>query len=320
VKKILIELPTWLGDAVMTTPAVENLVDIYPDSEITVFGSFVSTELYRAHPGVKRVVVDSSRKSLFRPLALRRLAREVGAHDLAISFRSHILSRLFIYWSGSEIGAVYSKSGEDGIHQAVRYADFVSRVTGVDMEAGELRLHWPALPLERPSIGINPGATYGSAKRWYPERFAEVASEFAGDYDIYIFGGPGEVEMASDIVKILSSLGVEERVFDLSGKTTIEELCGYIASLDLFITGDSGPMHIAAAYSIPTVALFGPTKHDETSQWRNRHSRIVRYDLDCSPCMKRECPIRTHECMKLIESSEVVEIAKTILDSGAKSL
>ena len=95
----------------------------------------------------------------------------------------------------------------------------------------------------RPLLGINPGATYGSAKRWYPEKFAEVAAHFASRFDIVIFGGPGETEMAEAIEARLNALHVKN-VTNLAGKTTIVSLAEELSSLALFITNDSGPMHV----------------------------------------------------------------------------
>ena len=80
-----------------------------------------------------------------------------------------------------------------------------------------------------------------------------------------------------------------------------------ISKLDLFITGDSGPMHIAASFQIPTIAIFGPTNHNETSQWKNQKSRIVKKDLACQPCMKRRCPLLHHNCMETIEVNDVLK-------------
>ena len=97
---------------------------------------------------------------------------------------------------------------------------------------------------------------------------------------------------------------------NLAAKTTIKELISQIANLDLFITGDSGPMHLAAALQVPTVAIFGPTEEGVTSQWMNEKSIIVKKNLECQPCMKRECPLKHHNCMKLIEASEVLRAAR----------
>jgi len=317
--KILVELPTWLGDAVMATPALENLFAAYPDAKITITGSYVATEALKAHPRIERVVVDKTRSGGFRALNIYRLAKELGPHDIAVSFRSHLYSKLLLTLTGSKRKYIYKKpddrrptTDDSPTHQVQKYQSFINGVTSRNDKPGPLKLYWPKRDFERPTLGINPGATYGSAKRWYPEKFAETAAELSQKFDILIFGGPGETDIAGDIERMVRKKGVEN-VTNLAGKTTIPELCSLIAGLDLFITGDSGPMHIAAAYRVPTVAIFGPTKHKETCQWMNPKSLIVRHDLECAPCMKRTCPIKTHECMKEIEAIEVTEAAKRLL-------
>ena len=98
---------------------------------------------------------------------------------------------------------------------------------------------------------------------------------------------------------------------NLVGSTTIQELIIRISSLDLFITGDSGSMHIAASFQVPTVAIFGPTKDKETSQWMVDKSIIVKKNLECQPCMKRTCPLKHHDCMNLIKAEEVLTAIKS---------
>ena len=161
-------------------------------------------------------------------------------------------------------------------------------------------------------MGINPGAAYGSAKRWYPEEFASLACQLSCSYNIIIFGGMSETNIASDIERKLIELGVNNYQ-NLAGKTNINELINYISKLDLFVTGDSGPMHIAAAFQIPTTAIFGPTQDQVTCQWRNEKSVIVKKNLDCQPCLKRQCPLGHHNCMKQIYASEVINAINTII-------
>ncbi len=323
--KILIELPTWLGDAVMATPALENLYAAYPDAEIILLGSHVATEALKAHPRVDRIVVDKSKESGFRPLNVYRLAKELGPHDLALSFRSHFYSRLLLTLTGSKQRYLFNTSTRYPLptthsttHQVEKYTAFINTVTGHEDPPGPLHLDWPANGYERPTLGINPGASYGNAKRWYPEKFAEVATALNDRFDIVIFGGPNETDIAGDIEEMIRAEGIH-KVRNLAGKTTIPQLCSAIGGLDLFLTGDSGPMHIAAAYQIPTVAIFGPTKWKETSQWKNPHSRIVRHDLECAPCMKRTCPLKHHECMKGIGADEVLESIHPLLAKDLES-
>ena len=133
----------------------------------------------------------------------------------------------------------------------------------------------------------------------------------SAEYDIVIFGGPGETDIAGDIEQALIDSSVKNYK-NLAGNTTITELINKISSLDLFITGDSGPMHIAAAFQIPTVAIFGPTKDKETSQWMNNKSIIVKKNLNCQPCMKRTCPLQHHDCMNLIKAIDVLKAVNSI--------
>ncbi len=301
---ILIEIPAWLGDCVMATAAIESLLAAHPDAQVTAVGAPASCQLFAEHPRVGRVVADTTKENTLRLLGMWRLGRELGRHDLALSFRSHLYSRLLLGLTGSPRRHVYRREGLQG-HQVEKYQIFVNKVAGVDEAPGDLRICFAPARYERPTLGINPGATYGSAKRWYPDRFAEVSSALSRSYDIVIFGGPTERGIADDIEAHIRGMGVGN-VANLAGKTSIKELCERIGGLDLFITGDSGPMHIAAAYKVPTVAIFGPTRHEVTSPWNNERSIIVRHDLECAPCMERECPLGHHDCMKLIASGEVL--------------
>ena len=99
---------------------------------------------------------------------------------------------------------------------------------------------------------------------------------------------------------------------NLTGTTTISELVNHISSLDLFVTGDSGPMHIASSFQIPTIAIFGPTQDQYTSQWMNPKSEVVKTNLDCQPCMKRECPLKHNNCMNFIKAKRVLECIERI--------
>ncbi len=320
--KILVILPNWLGDAVMATPAIEALCVVYPEAELTLVGSYVSIEALKYHPQRVRHYVDETKKGGSRLLNTYRFAKVLGRHDIGITFRNQLHSSLLLSWtktpitSGriswhSQLFLTHAIKPVHPSHLVEQYRDITQRLSPMSLIIQNLRLHIPAHTYSRPTLGINPGATYGSAKRWYPEKFAEVARALSEHFDIILFGGPNEVGMANDIESRLNGINVT----NLAGKTSIHELCSFIGGLNLFITNDSGPMHVAAAYQVPTVAIFGPTRHAETSQWMNEKSVIVRHDMKCAPCMKRECPLGHHECMKSITSDEVIEAAKSLISS-----
>ena len=321
--RILIILPNWLGDAIMATPAIELLALHYPDARFTFIGSYVSIEAIKHHPLCERAIVDETKKASSRLVATYKLAKELGEFHLALSFRNQIHSSLLLRFTGTVISiardAWHSKlllSHTPNIKTNQHLVEQYSELAMINSDAFDgvspkLKLYIKPLKFNKPTLGINAGATYGSAKRWYPEKFAEVGASFSQKYDIIIFGGPNEVEMSKEIEENLIKLGVSNYT-NLAGKTNIEELCANIGACSLFITNDSGPMHVAAAYQVPTVAIFGPTKYKETSQWSNEKGTIVRHDIECAPCMKRECPLKHHECMKLIEAQEVVKAINSL--------
>jgi heptosyltransferase-2 len=306
--KVLIEPPTWLGDCVMATPAIENIVNFYTDVEITFIGSFVSIEAMKSHPKVvKTVILDKKYGYLYKT------AKNLDDFDAFFSFRSSFRSKFLKFFISAKNKYQFDKNKYINCHQVKKYNDFVNDSLNIDSNPGKLKLYkqnQSSDVAQKSILGINPGASYGSAKRWYPEEFAKVASELANQYDIVIFGGPGEKDIAMDIEKLLIEKGVINYQ-NLAGNTTIPGLINHISKLDLFITGDSGPMHVAAAFNIPTVAIFGPTKDDETSQWMNEKSIIVKKNLDCQPCMKRTCPLQHHNCMNLIKATDVLSAVKT---------
>ena len=305
--KILIELPTWLGDCVMATPAIENIVNFDNDVQITFIGSFVAIEALKNHPKVvKTVVLDKKYRVLYKT------ARNLGEFDYFFSFRSSLRTKFLKFLISAKNKYQFDKNKYQHRHQVEKYNDFINDSLDINFPPGKLLLSTiSSQSSTQKTVGINPGASYGSAKRWYPEEFAKVASELSDRYDIVIFGGPGEVDIALDIEKLLIKKDVKNYK-NLAGKTTIPELINHISNLDLFITGDSGPMHVAATFEVPTVAIFGPTKDDETSQWMNEKSLIVKKNLDCQPCMKRTCPLGHHDCMNLIKAVDVLDSVKSL--------
>tara|TARA_B110000263_G_scaffold120312_1_gene104662 strand:- start:449 stop:1387 length:939 start_codon:yes stop_codon:yes gene_type:complete len=301
--KLLIELPTWMGDTVMVTPAIENLVNFFNNPEIVLIGSFISVEILKNHPNVhKTIILDKKITSLVK------VNNNLGKFDAFFTFRSSFRAKFLKFIVSANNKYQFNKNKYTNRHQVEKYNDFVNDSLNIDFSAGQLRIHTNNSKKNKSKkiLGINPGASYGSAKRWYPQKFAEVVEKLSKQFDIIIFGSSNEKDFAKEIEKSLITKGINNYQ-NLAGRTTITELINCISNLDLFITGDSGPMHLAASFQIPTIAIFGPTKDDETSQWMNDNSIVVKKNLDCQPCMKRICPLKHHNCMKLIKAQEVID-------------
>ena len=159
-------------------------------------------------------------------------------------------------------------------------------------------------------VGINPGSTYGGAKRWLPERYAEATERLCRtlresrnqQVGVVIFGAKGEERLGREIAARLSSPSLV-----LSGATTIRELMAALKRCAMLLTNDTGPMHIASAFQVPLVAIFGPTDWRTTSPFGSAHA-IVRQPVDCAPCLLRECPI-DHRCMTRVTVDQVYDAA-----------
>jgi heptosyltransferase-2 len=304
--RIFIETPTWLGDSVMTTPSIENIIKNYPNAKITIFGSSVATAIFNFHPNVEKIIIDDSKKYKNRLKRLRFLIKNLGDFDYALSFRSSFFSRILLFFINSSNKSQYKKNKKITKHQVLRYGYLVNNLFNFDEKVGDLKIYTKNPIIKKNILGINPGATYGSAKRWYADKFAEVINSVANDFDeVIIFGGSDETDIADDIVKDLKI----KNYTNLAGKLSIDELIENIASLDTFITADSGPMHIASSFNVKTIALFGATKDDETCPWNNKNTTIIKQDIEylkCAPCMQRHCKEIHHKCMKNITPKQVI--------------
>ena len=326
--RVLVRMPNWIGDAVMATPALTTLLEHHSGAEFVLVGSPFVAGMFRGDPRFRAVFTDDSKSRRFRFVNLWRLGRQLrslyGPFDLAWSFVNSLSSRVLLCASGATRRVARKHAWHDFLltdaiptdsnqHDAQRLTQVVNSYLGTDYETGPTSLYVrDPHRYVRPMAGINPGAAYGDAKRWPHERFAETALALASHFDLVLFGGPKDREVVIEIETILRAEGVQ----NLRNATgcSIAELLTLMADLDLFITNDTGPMHIAGAFGIPTVAVFGATNPDRTCPWANPKIRIVRHKLECAPCGKRTCPLKHHNCMRRIESREVIDAALSLID------
>lgn len=341
-KRILLRLPNWLGDAVMVSPAFELLKAHFDNAKFVLIGTDGSCGIYARDLRVEKIFIDSTKISQQggknnlknRFLATKKFAREivaeVGEIDIAIDWTNHFFSALLIYLTRAKIRVGYAKNARRillnkkpkfmrKIHQVALYLNLINEICGkklIDSALDSAKI-LQFLPLklishkikhfksENLCIGINPGAAYGSAKRWEEKYFVEIILYFlAQRYEVFIFG--------NDAITLPAQITQNPHLHNLIGKTTITELVDYIALMDIFISNDSGPMHLAAAFRVPLIAIFGATDSKETSPWVD-NAVILDKHLPCAPCKKRECPLKHHNCMKLITPDEVIESVNKIL-------
>lgn len=342
---LLVRATNWLGDAVMTTPALAGVREGFPDARIVLLARPLVAELFRHHPDVDEVMVYERPGRHEGALGHFRLAGELrrrrfdgalllqNAFDAAlISFLGRIPERAGYPTDGRRILLTLPVPLTRGIlerHEVEYYlclldglgiprpepASLKLSVTKQEKEAMATRL--ASLGIERgtPILAVNPGATYGSAKRWYADRFADVADALAEEWGtgVVVVGSTAETPLAGEIGEAMRSSPV-----NLAGKTTVRELMSLLSLSSFLVTNDSGPMHIGAAFGVPLVAIFGPTDWRRTSPWTER-AKVVRVNVDCSPCRLRTCD-RGHECMLGVTPAMVIAAAKELLPAGPRAV
>ena len=322
VRRILIRATNWVGDAIMTLPALEAVRENFPGGHITVLAKPWVAPLFENHPAVDHVLVfhkGSGAKAVLKEiLRISRLIRK-ERFDLAILFQNAFEAALLAFLGrvGRRVG--YKTDGRGlllthgvprteevlAIHQVGYYCEIL-RAMGWPAEDRDPVLHTDhgaraeaAAILKAEGIdpngfivGLSPGAVFGSAKRWPPERFARIGDRATEEWDarVVVFGSGGEKQIGDRVRDAM-----KHDALNLCGKTSLEVAMGAVSLCRFFVTNDSGLMHMASALGLPTVAVFGSTDHVTTGP-RGNHTRIVRRPPSCAPCLKPECPI-DHRCM-----------------------
>jgi len=330
IDKILVRSTNWVGDTVMMLPSLAVVRRAFPHAQITVLANPWVVSLLKNHPAVDRIMIIDKGKGLLS--TCKELARIISEFrreqfDLAVLFQNAFEAAFLASLGGVKYRVGYNTDGRGLLlthkvkrdrtillaHQ-VEYFLGIMEAMGWEVEGREPRVYLDdedvtsanavlssdGIDENQLVVGINPGAAYGSAKRWPAERFAVIgdwASQRWGA-KVVLFGSFSERDIAAQVSKLMHTDPV-----DLCGKTTLGEGMALIKRCNFFVTNDSGLMHIAAAFDTPLVAVFGPTDHVRTSPV-SRNARIVRHSVECSPCLKVECP-SDHRCMLSIEPEEV---------------
>jgi heptosyltransferase-2 len=332
VQRILVRTTNWVGDAIMSIPALDALRARFPRAEIVLLSKPWVSELYWHHPAVNRQIIYKPRSEHRGPLGFAKLVRELKAErfDVAFLFQNAFHAAWMAWRAGIPLRIGYARDGRsfflhDAIepplpgaygHQVYYYLQLLFRAGVIDkpqpVEEIRLRLtdeerRWAtkmidSLGLSGPRflVGLAPGAAFGPAKRWLPERFGELADRLIGalNADVLIFGTPEEKPLAEAI-----AAGMKHTPTIAAGGTSLRQLLALLARCRLVVTNDSGPMHLTAALGVPLVAIFGSTDERATGPVGTR-VRLVKRHVECSPCGRRECPI-DFRCMRNITVEEV---------------
>ena len=337
--RVLVRATNWLGDAVMSLPAIRAIRGVFPHAHLAVVARPWVADLYSRERAIDRVIVYPAKKgwSAKREMAARLRGERF---DGAILLQNAFDAALVCWMAGIPERIGYNRDGrrllltraipvpEPGDiprHERFYYLELLRRAgmmerlpaseeirldgTEEAREAGLKRLRDLSIP--GPAVGISPGAAYGNAKRWPAGRFAEAAGRLG--MPCLIFGSAAERALCEEVAAALRLAGKD--AWNLAGETTLRDFIDLAAACRVFLTNDSGAMHVASALGVPTVTIFGATD-DTTTGPTGPLARVVREHAECSPCLLRECPI-DHRCMTRVSAGRVSAAALALLEETA---
>jgi heptosyltransferase II len=327
--KILIRATNWVGDAIMALPALRAVRSRFHDAQITILARPYVAAIYKDQGVCDNLMFVEDKRDVVSELRAQKF-------DVALLLQNAFQAAWTVWRAGIPQRIGYSrdgrgllltkavpvpKHGEIPAHEQFYYLELLRRAGWLDalpngnfislsvpqesrLRAEEFLLTAGARP-NHPRIAVGAGASYGSAKCWPPDRFAETVSRLhkENDADVILFGTAAEAAVSAAIVA-----GMRRPPIDLTGKTSIADLPALLSQCHLFIGNDSGAMHVAAAVGLPVVAVFGPTDPFGTAPVTPRCS-IVQEKPYCSPCFLRRCPT-DHRCMTRVTPDAVEAAAK----------
>lgn len=312
----------------MATPVISDVKARWPNASVTIMCTTSIAHILQNDPNIDKILSFSKPKGLWNRLYNGKINKKLqeDAYDMGILL-TNSLSSAWCFW----LGKVQNRMGFKGnfrnflLNKAIPYpknketqhlvttykrlieqeGDLTSGsspklyLKNEDLDHIQNLLRKKGIPKEAILIGINPGAAYGSAKCWHPDRFQSVSKKLLENPRVHIlfFGDTNGKPLVDKICE-----GLPEKVTNLAGATTLTELMALITKCDVFLTNDSGPMHLAAALGTPLVALFGSTNDVKTGPYQ--FGKVIHKHAECSPCYKRVCPT-DFRCMKRIEVQEV---------------
>jgi heptosyltransferase-2 len=328
--RILVRSSNWLGDAVMSVPAVRAIKNGRPDAHVTIAAAVKIAPMWKLIPEVD-AIIPLPEGSL--PSVVRLLKQQIP-FDVAILFPNSLRVALESWLSGilrrvgyrghsrswlvNQIVREPRKPGPPE-HHSLRFLR-IARECGAETERTS-NVQRPTLNVQLSDsdqlstinhqplrIGLCPGAEYGPAKRWLPERFAEAAANITAQSSAQwiLFGTKNDGAIGEQI-----AAAIGDHCVNRIGQTTLGQLIDELRRCRLLLTNDTGTMHLAALLGVPVVAVFGSTEPRLTGPLGNGHI-ILRHHVECSPCFLRECPI-DFRCMKAVSTDEVAGAVLSML-------
>ena len=345
--KIVIRGTNWIGDAVMTIPAMRELRGVFPDAHITLNTRSWAEGIFRDADFIDAILPYEQSESDLKDVIEQSQVLKAEKFDVAVLFPNSFASALTMRFAAVPHRFGYSREArrfflthpvkvpawKNERHEVFYYLNLAAEVErellGTDTITGSLPelsvavsaerrenarmiLAEAGLNLKRPTVALGVGSTNSRAKRWLPENFAALNDMLESQLhaNVVIMGSKEEAAVAKEVFE-LSRL----KPVMLAGRTTLDEAVAILSEADLLISNDMGLAHVAPAVGTDTLVIFGPTNPETTRPFSER-AKVIRVDVECSPCMLRDCPI-DHRCMTRISPGSVFDAAQEAL-AGAK--
>lgn len=338
--KILIRVPNWLGDTMMSTPTVLAVRKMFPKAKLSILAKPVFTTFWREYPGVDEVIgLEKGLGGFWEIVSTLKQKQFDAALIMPTSLSSAFLAfaagvPIRIGWGGEAreifLTHVVARPQPRQKHLVWEYLELAQKGLETKVSGSSFQLHGPitqeavrglrqvwldtGVPAQKAFIALAPGATYGPAKRWPLPYWQELMKRLLGERkeSLLILGGMEEEAYLRPLMEGIDPKNAS-RVHLLAGRTTTTILAAMLSKCKLMVTNDSGPMHVTAAVGTPTVAIFGSSSPTWTRPFGLGHEVIYKH-LECSPCFQRTCPIG-YKCLHAIS---VEEVFKTVMNKLRK--
>lgn len=311
--KIIVRVPNWIGDAVLATAFLAELRRMYKDSIIDILAVNWVAPVFDNNPDIDGIIIYNRKINrgivgmLKEAIKLRKMGYEI-AYIIPDSFSSALIF-LFagikkrIGYKGDMRGFMLTQSLKNPgrtIHRLKKYINLLGLVrrkkirTRLFISKKERKSVNKLIKRNDLNIGVNP-TSKAASRRWFPDRYRELLKLILNgkNTNVYIFGAPEDMEYNNNIC-----VGLGKSCKNLAGKTNLRESMAAISEMDIFITNESGLMHVASALNIPILVINGAADTNETGPTSDNYSMIVQAGIDCQPCVKNECILRNYECFE----------------------